>query len=86
MQTIDEVVRDFVKHSKVDYVGLWQIAKEAKERLGAPTPAEVREISFRISRKLYEQGLRPGDYDYATHTDFWPNEGCQAMLDGIERE
>jgi hypothetical protein len=30
--------------------------------------------------------LRPGNYDLGTRLDFWPDEGCQAALDRIERE
>jgi hypothetical protein len=86
VETINDIVDQYVRHSEVDYVGLWQIAKAARERLGAESAEEVRELSLKIAKGLYESGLRPGDYDYGTHMDFWPDEGCRAMLARIERE
>lgn len=86
MSNLDAVVSTYVRHSEVDYVGLWQIAKAAREKLGAQSPKEVRELSLKIAKRLYEGGLRPGSYDYGGHMDFWPDEGSQAMLDRIERE
>lgn len=83
---MNDIISSFVKHADVDYVGLWQIAKAAREKLGARAPEEVRRLSLEIVRGLYEEGLRPGNYDYGTHMDFWPDKGCQAMLDRIERE
>jgi hypothetical protein len=46
---------------------------------------EARELSLEIVARLYERGLRLGDYwddDFA----YWPEEGLQAALDRIERE
>ena len=85
-EQLNEIVNDFIKEAEVDYVGLWEIAKVAREELGAKKLQDVRNISLQIARGLYENGLRPGDYDYGTHMDFWPDEGCQAMLDRIDRE
>jgi hypothetical protein len=36
--------------------------------------------------RLYERGLRAGDYYLGTRFDYWPDEGCQAAFDRIERE
>jgi hypothetical protein len=85
-EQLSEIIDDFVREAEVDYVGLWEIAKVAREELGAENLNEVREIGLEIAKGLYAKGLRPGDYDYGTHVDFWPDEGCQAMLDRIERE
>jgi hypothetical protein len=86
LHDLNEIISTYVKHSEVDYVGLWQIAKAVREKLGTRTSAEVRELSLKVAKGLYEKGLRPGDYDYGTHMDFWPDEGCGAMLDRIRRE
>ena len=80
------LVDEFAKQAEVDYIGLWEIAKVAREELGAQSQREVIDVGLKIAKALYEEGLRPGDYDYGTHMDFWPDEGAQAMLDRIERE
>jgi hypothetical protein len=82
---INEVVDDFMKESEIDYVGLWEIAHSSREDLGAKTIDEVRRLSSEIVRRLYERGLRPGDY-WGRNFDYWPDEGCQAVVDRIERE
>jgi hypothetical protein len=81
-----ELVEDFMKESDVDYVGLWEIAQTAREDLHAESTEETRLLSLQIVRQLYEEGLRPGDYNLGTRFNYWPDEGCQAMLDRIERE
>jgi hypothetical protein len=83
---MNTIIDEFLKQSKVDYVGLWELAKVAREELGAETQEEVREVGLRIAEALYKNGLRAGDYNYGTHIDFWPDEGCRAMLDRIERD
>ncbi|MFZ3234965.1 MAG: hypothetical protein WA184_06280 [Stellaceae bacterium] len=42
-------------------------------------------MSLEIARRLYNNGLRPGNY-WGGAFDYWPDEGCQAALDRIERE
>jgi hypothetical protein len=86
LEYLNEIIATYEKHSEVDYVGMWQIAKTVHEKLGARTSEAVRELSLEVAKGLYEQGLRPGDYDYGTHMDFWPDQGCEAMLDRIRRE
>lgn len=81
---LDRIVDEFLEQSKVDYVGLWEVAKVAREELGARTQEDVRKLGLRIAQALYEGGLRPGDYDYGARMSFWPDEGMQAMLDRIE--
>ena len=78
------LVDDFCAESTVDYVGLWQIAQSAREDLGARTTQEALRVSLEIVRRLYEKGLRPGDY--CGPFNYWPEEGCAAMLDHITRE
>src|SRR6266481_4485170 len=83
---MNELVEDFIKESEVDFVGLWEIAQASREDLGAQTTEDVRRLSLEIVKQLYENGLRPGDYYLGTRVDYWPDEGCQADLDRIERE
>jgi len=85
-EKLDSLVDEFVEQVAVDYVGLWEIAKVAREELGARSRQEIIDISLKIAKELYDNGLRPGDYDYGTHMNFWPDEGCRAMLERIERE
>jgi hypothetical protein len=85
-EKLNAIVDEFIKQSAVDYIGLWELAKVAREEMGAETQKEVRETALTIAVALYRNGLRAGDYDYGTRMKFWPDEGCQAMLDRIERE
>jgi hypothetical protein len=57
----------------------------ARRWLGAHTTKEARNLSLEIVRRLYEKGLRPGDY-WGGEFDYWPDQGCRAALDRIERE
>jgi hypothetical protein len=82
---IDEIIDDLINESEVDYVGLWEIAQESREDLGARLTDETRKLSLQIVDRLYQKGLRPGNY-WGRDFDFWPDEGCQAVLDRIERE
>jgi hypothetical protein len=85
MLDLDEIVDGYMQESEVDYVALPQLATAARRRLGAKTTEEARELSLEIVARLYERGLRPGDYwggDFA----YWPEEGLDAALDRIERE
>ncbi len=82
---IYKFVKECMDESEVDYVGLWQIAQTVRERFDPTSTEEARELSLEIVARLYERGLRPGDYwggDFA----YWPDEGVQAALDRIERE
>ncbi len=86
MKNLDALVDGYIEESQDDYIGLWQIASAVRRRFGAHTTGEVRQLSLQVTRKLYERGLRPGDYYLGTRFDYWPDEGCQAALDRIERE
>ena len=75
MLDLDEIVDGYMQESEVDYVALPQLATAARRQLGAKTTEEARELSLEIVARLYERGLRPGDYwggDFA----YWPEEGC----------
>jgi hypothetical protein len=82
---IRELVDDFLKESEMIYVGLWEIAQVSREDLGAKTTVEVRKLSLEMVRRLYKNGLRPGNY-WGSDFDYWPDEGLQPALDRIERE
>jgi hypothetical protein len=85
MNAFDQFINECLEEAKVDYVGLWQIAQTTHERFGARTTNEARTMSLQIVTRLYEKGLRPGNY-WGSDFEYWPDEGCQAMLDRIERE
>ena len=85
MKELDQIVDGYMSELEIDYVGLWQIAGAVRRRLSAPTMDEIRQLSVEVVRRLYERGLRPGDY-WGGDLNYWPDEGCQAALDRIERE
>jgi hypothetical protein len=82
---MDELIDDYMKESDIDYIGLWQLAHSSRFYLGATTTDQTRKISLEMVQRLYERGLRPGDY-WGADFDYWPDEGCQAVLDRIEQE
>lgn len=86
MSKLDQIADMYATHAEVDYVGLWQIAKSVRERLGFQNPQKVRELGLEIVKRLYDKGLRAGDYDYGGHMEFWPDEGRQALVDRISHE
>ena len=85
MDALEEIIDSYMQESEIDYVGLWQIAAATRRRLGAHSMEEARTSSLEIVTRLYHCGLRPGNY-WGGDFDYWPDEGCQAMLDRIERE
>lgn len=82
---MEELVEDFMLESEGDYIGLWEVAQASREDIGATTTEQARSISLELVRRLYERGLRPGDY-WGGDFDYWPDAGCQAALDRIARE
>jgi hypothetical protein len=83
---IDQIVDAYVDESEIDFIALPQIVSAVRWRLGAKTDAETREFSLKIAKRLYDKGLRPGDYYLGTRFDYWPDKGGEMMLDRIERE
>jgi hypothetical protein len=80
-----ELAEDFIKESEGDFVALWEIAQASREDLGAINANQAMELSLELVKRLFDRGLRPGDYgggDFA----YWPDKGSQAVLDRIERE
>lgn len=82
---MNAIVQAFMDEAEIDYIALPQIASAARWDLGAQTTNEARELSLEIVRRLYERGLRPGEY-WGGDFNYWPDEGYQAVLDRIERE
>jgi hypothetical protein len=82
---MNKIVDEYMNESEIDYIALWQFSQTSRDELGATTTDQARSISLELVRRLYDRGLRPGDY-WGADFDYWPDEGCQAVLDRIERE
>ncbi|HZL59436.1 MAG TPA: hypothetical protein VFC38_07020 [Stellaceae bacterium] len=85
MRPLDTVIDSFVKEAQRDYVSLPLLVYAAKVDLGAHTPDELRKATLGLVGRLYDKGLRPGDYDDEPFKP-WLDEGRQAALARIERE
>jgi hypothetical protein len=85
MICISNIVDGYIEESEIDYIALPQLSTAARRWLGAKTTEEARTLSLELARRLYKKGLRPGDY-WGGDFNYWPDEGCQAALDRIERE
>jgi hypothetical protein len=81
----DQLVQEFFDESEIDFIPLPLLAVAAWQSLGAKTPDEARALTLDLVRRLYQKGLRPGDY-WGADFAYWPDQGCQAALDRIERE
>lgn len=86
MLTMDEIVDGFLSESEIDFIALPQLVNAARQCLGAHSMDQMRKLTLEMVKRLYKKGLRPGDYDLGSRFDYWPDEGCQTMLDRIERE
>ena len=83
---VDELIDGFVDEAGVDFIPLPLLAVAAWQSLGARNSDEARAKALELVCLLYERGHRPGDYDLGTTLDYWPDRGCQAALNRIERE
>ena len=70
MRTIDQIVEDFAREAKVDYVGLWQIANAVATEFQLTEALEVRRLSIIVISRLLN--LRLQAVDLATS-----GGGCQ---------
>jgi hypothetical protein len=85
MDQLNTIVDDYARHARVDYVGLWQIASRVREDLQLHDHHEVREKTLLVVRRLFERGLRPGDY-FKTGFRIWDEEGASSIVARIDRE
>ena len=80
---MDKVVDDLVAESQVDYVGLWEIPQILRHVAPLAPSDEIRRLSLEVVKRLYEKGLRPGNY-WGGDFDHWPDNGYQPAVDRIE--
>jgi len=82
MPVMDEIVNEHLEEVQRDFIWLPMLSCAARQWLGARTTEEARKkLSLEMAQRLYEHGLRPGDYDLETELDYWPDEGCRAMAE-----
>lgn len=85
MDQLDAIVDDYVRHVRVDYVGLWQISSRVREDLRLHDDHEVRKKTLLVVRRLLEHGLRPGDY-FKTGFKIWDEDAASSIIARIDRE
>jgi hypothetical protein len=85
MRTIGEIVDNYARHVRVDYVGLWQIAGRVRDDFNLHDNSEVREKTLLVVRGLLERGLLPGDY-LKTGFRFWDERDPASIIAHIDRE
>lgn len=81
---LSEIADDYIRHSRSDYVGLWQIASRVREDLELLDNKEVQQQTLCVVRKLIEQGLFPGDY-HKIGFRFWDEDDLEVVA-RIEKE
>jgi hypothetical protein len=82
---VNEIVEDYVRHSQVDYIGLWQIASRIREDLGPIDNAKVRQQTIVVVRRLIEREILAGDY-VKSGFRFWDDDNPEAIIARIEKE
>jgi hypothetical protein len=85
MNSLDQVVDDYMQFAKDDYVGLWAVVSTIRDELGIEDDAEVRQKSLQVVRGLLERGLYPGDY-LQSGFHFWKDMSIDRVLARIDRE
>jgi hypothetical protein len=81
----DRLVNDFYAESGGDLVGLWELAKEVEELIGAGSA--VQDDSTAIVRALLARGLRAGTPPYSIDGyEPWPDQHPDAVVDRIRQE
>jgi hypothetical protein len=57
---IDEIVDNYLKHARCDYVGLWQIAGRVRDGLALRDDVAVRATTLHIVEQLLACGVCAG--------------------------
>ena len=84
MDALEKLVDGYMEESEVDYVGLWQIVGAARRRLGARTTEEARRLSLEVVKRLYENGLRPGERTITSNICLRQSELRRCSLTAVE--
>jgi len=59
--TPDDVLESLAEECHNDHVGLWEIVDAVRFDLGSTNPAETRELTLRLVRRLlHERGMQVG--------------------------
>jgi hypothetical protein len=84
---LKNIVDELEAESAVDFVGLWEVIKLAKEAANDEGGQEVRQLAFELLRMMLSRGFRAG-FISKTGTSFepWPNQEAEAVLHRISAE
>ena len=82
---IERTVGELRAEADIDFIDLPFIAGSLREDLDLQTQDDIRRHTLEVIRRLMEQNVYPGDYDYAVTMAFWPGEP-EVLLKRIESE
>ncbi len=82
-----EITDSFLKEAEEDYIGLWQLIKEAKRFATTEEPLVVQAVTLAIVREFLAAGLEAGEPPYSV-TGYipWPDQNPDAVTSRIEQE
>lgn len=84
MRTIDQIVEDFVREAKVDYVGLWQICNAVATEFQPLDTQEIRRLSIIVINKLLDAELQAVDLTEAGGCQPWESQDRDYVIVRIE--
>ena len=80
------VVNMLLEEAKSDYVGLWTILWEVRERLGISDLDQRRQLTMEIVEALLDAGLRPVTLLQDGGCLAWPETDARAVISRIAAE
>jgi len=86
MDMINKIAEDFIRESKRDYIGLYQISSAVRRDFDiANENQRVKQLSLAVVRLILDRGLVPGDY-LKSGFHVWPEGGAESIIARIDRE
>ena len=86
MHNFEQIIEDFVKESRVDYVGLWQLLNAVQHQLGITDEMEIRSTTLEIIKGLLSHGLEAVDLTSDGGFKPWVEMECGQVISRIEKE
>ena len=84
--TLEDVRRDFLTETCDDYVGLWSLIWQVRERMRESDPERRREITMAIvSDLLHSDMIKAGMLDFTGGFEQW-KDGPASIIERIAKE
>jgi hypothetical protein len=83
---IEKIAEDYIRGSKHDYIGLYEISSAVRHEFGLARDSEqLKQLSLAVVRLILGRGLVAGDY-LKSGFHVWPEGGTESIIARIDRE